>query len=301
LHGPESKSIALERTHWLARAGDFVELTKPRLSLLAVIATLVGFQLAAADPFPLARMISTLFGACLLGGGINAVNQYLERETDALMRRTESRPLPSGRLAPQEALCFGGVLASAGVAYFTFEISPLSGLVAATIAITYLFAYTPMKRTSWTSTLVGAVPGALPVLLGWTAARADFTPGAWALFAIVFVWQLPHFFAICWCHRADYARAGCPLIPVTDRTGVRTAIQCAILCLLLVAVSLLPAWLGMSGTVYAVGAALAGIAFLVTPLLWIIRPGRRAAQRVMLASIVYLPILLALMLADRIG
>ncbi|MHC4063244.1 MAG: heme o synthase [Planctomycetota bacterium] len=278
-----------------------MELTKPRLTSLAVMATLVGYGLGVGAVFEPAVLFATFIGAWLVGGGVNALNQYLERGTDARMSRTSGRPLPAGRLAPEEALCFGSVTAAAGVGYLALTVNPLTGAIALAIVLSYLFVYTPLKRVSPLSTAAGAVSGALPMVMGWAAAGREITPVGWALFAIVFVWQFPHFFAICWLHREDYARAGCPMLPVRDRTGVNTAVQSTLLCLLLVPVTLLPTWLGLTGRVYVLAAVAVGLVLAGFGLAWAVRPSRSRARRMVVASVVYLPLLMVFMLVDKAG
>ncbi|MCH7813752.1 MAG: protoheme IX farnesyltransferase, partial [Planctomycetes bacterium] len=267
-------------------------MTKPRLTSLAVIATLVGYFLSAGDAVQPHIIVALLVGACLVGGGVNALNQWAERSRDAQMTRTADRPLPAARLAPPEALVFGAVLATTGVAYLTLMVGLLTGVLAALVLLTYVFVYTPLKTASGWSVLAGAIPGALPVLMGWAAAGRGISPAGWAVFAIVFVWQFPHFWAICWLHREDYVRAGFPMWPARDPFGRATAIQAALMCLLLGAVVLLPARLGLVDGRYWLGAALATAALTVSAIAWAWRPCPAAARRVAIGSIVYLPVLM---------
>lgn len=286
--------------HWLERAGVLAELTKPRLTALAVLSALAGYYLAADSATPWAGLVGILIGACLVGGGANALNQYFERDLDARMRRTATRPLPSGRLAPETAFCFGAVLATTGVAFFTIQVNPLTGLVALAILASYLFVYTPLKRVSGWSTLAGTVPGALPIVMGWTAAGRELSVVAWALFALVALWQLPHFFAIGWLHRDDYHAAGFPVWPIRDASGRKIALSSAALCAGLVPLTLLPSALNLTGATYAVAAIVLGLAFAAALLLWAARPSLRTARAAFRASIFYLPLLFLAMVADKL-
>lgn len=297
LRTPHS-SLRTESTHWLARTFIFAELTKPTLTALAVLSTMVGYYLAANGMGRPEVLLATLVGACLVGGGANALNQYLERDLDARMRRTANRPLPSGRLQPEEALYFGAVLTSAGVGFLALRANPLTGLLALATVLTYLFVYTPLKRSSPWSTLAGTVPGALPILMGWTAAGGKLTASAWTLFGIVTVWQLPHFFAIGWLHREDYCRVACPLWPARDRVGRSTALASVLLCAMLIPVSLLTARWGLTGGLYTAGALAAGAGFLAVAIAWAIFPGIRTARAMFRASITYLPLLMLFMVLD---
>jgi protoheme IX farnesyltransferase len=293
-------SALTEPTHWLARARVFAELTKPRLTALAVLSTLAGFYLGAEAGDAFTPIVATLVGAWLVGAGANALNQYLERDLDARMRRTAERPLPSGRLQPEEAFCFGVVMASAGVGFLALRVNLLTGLLALLTVVTYLFIYTPLKRSSPWSTVAGVVPGALPILMGWTAVGREITPGAWALFGIVAVWQLPHFFAIGWLHREDYQRAGCPLWPARDHRGRTTAAAAMLLCVTLIPLTLLPARWGLTGRLYVIAAVAAGLGFLAVATVWAIAPSARTARRMFHASITYLPLLMLFMVADKL-
>ncbi len=279
--------------------GDYLSLTKPRLTLLAVAAAVAGYWLGA-DGTPNAFALAALFiGSFLIGGGANALNQYMERDLDARMDRTRNRPLPAGRLSPHEACCFGAVLVAAGVAYLAAFVGLLTALFALAILASYLFAYTPLKRSSPLSTLVGALPGALPVVMGWAASPRAGAADMWGLFAILLVWQIPHFFAICWLYREDYARAGCPMVPVRDVTGCTTGIHCTWTSLILLVASILPAWRGTAGPVYLSGAIAAGVVFLSLAVRFAVAPTRPAARALFLGSITHLTLMMVLLIADR--
>jgi len=277
----------------------YLELTKPRLTSLAVITSFLGFLLASRGAIDPGRLLILLAGTALIGGGAGALNQYLEREPDGRMTRTRNRPLPSGRLQPESALTFGVVLSISGLVLLTFFSDPLAGALAALTLGSYLFLYTPLKSRSAICTLVGAIPGALPPLIGWAAARGTLGLGAWLLFAILFLWQLPHFLAIAWTYREDYARANFKMLPVLDPDGGSTGRQIALYCLALVPVSLMPTLFGLAGSAYFLVALVATLAFMGCGLTTAWVRSASAARRLFVASIVYLPVLLTAMTLDR--
>ncbi|PYN48848.1 MAG: protoheme IX farnesyltransferase [Candidatus Rokuibacteriota bacterium] len=281
-------------------AADFVALTKPRVVLMVLVTTLMGYDVALTGPADYLRMIHLLIGSLLAAGGTLALNQYRERDLDARMDRTRARPLPAGRLQPLEAWLFGVALTLLGTAYLAALVNPLVALVTLATTILYLFAYTPLKRRTPLCTLVGAVAGALPPVAGWAAARGDVAPGAWVLFAILFLWQLPHTLAIARLYRDDYARAGVRVLPVVDPDGASTERQVVLACVALVSVSLLPAVAGWTGPIYLAGALVLGLAFSAVGVEQALVPSPRAARHVLLASLIYLPLLLGLMAFDRI-
>src|SRR5207244_7943043 len=232
-----------------SRAGfvhDLVELVKARLTLLVLLTTAVGFYLGAEGPISYSALLHTVLGTALAAAGAAALNQWWECKLDALMQRTQSRPVPAGRMQPTEALVIGAALSIFGVTYLAFVCNALSAALAAITIIVYIFAYTPLKLVSTFNTALGAVPGAIPPMIGWAAARGTLNAGAWMLFAILFLWQLPHFFAIAWMYRDDYARAGFQMISSDDRTGERSASQSVFFCMLLFIVAGLPAFLGIA-------------------------------------------------------
>jgi protoheme IX farnesyltransferase len=281
-------------------AADFVALTKPRVVLMVLVTTLMGYDVALTGPADYLRMIHLLIGSLLAAGGTLALNQYRERDLDARMDRTRARPLPAGRLQPLEAWLFGVALTLVGTAYLAALVNPLVALVTLATTILYLFAYTPLKRRTPLCTLVGAVAGALPPVAGWAGARGDVAPGAWVLFAILFLWQLPHTLAIARLYRDDYARAGVRVLPVVDPDGASTERQVVLSCVALVTVSLLPAVAGWTGPIYLAGALVLGLAFSAVGVEQALVPSPRAARHVLLASLIYLPLLLGLMAFDRI-
>ncbi len=282
------------------RPSDFLALTKPRLNLLVLITTLGGMYLAAPDGVPPLVLLHTLIGTALVAGGASALNQVLERETDGLMRRTRSRPVPDGRLRPREGTRFGILLSFIGLIQLALGVNVVSSLVAAATLASYLLLYTPLKRRTWLSTPIGAFPGALPPVIGWTAATGHLSPAAVTLFAIVFFWQMPHFLAIAWLYREDYARAGLPLLPVIEPDGRSTGRQALLYAAALVPVSLAPALVGLAGQVYVAAAVLLGGALLTLSLRFARERSTPAARGLFLGSIIYLPVLWAVLVADRL-
>ena len=292
-------SVTVDLAHGRTLA-DFIELTKPRVVVMVLATTLVGFYLGSTGRTDWWLLARVLFGTGLAAAGTLALNQYLERSLDAQMERTRRRPLPSGRLQPLDALAFGAAVTVAGLAVLTFTVQPISGLVTAVIVGTYLFWYTPMKRRSALCSLVGAIPGALPPVTGWVAARGEFGSGAWVLFAILFLWQLPHSLAIAKLYASDYARAGFRLLPIVDRDGYSTERQIVSNCAALLVVGILPTLLGVAGGVYFAAALLLGVGFLGCGIAAAWHPSPRAARRLLLASLVYLPLLLAALIVDKV-
>jgi len=278
---------------------DRFELVKPRITLMVVLTALVGFVMAEPGPVRFVLLASALAGTALVASGAAVLNQLLERDTDALMERTRRRPLAAGRVAPLEAAAFGLAVTVAGVALLLWRCGPLPAAVALVTWTSYLFLYTPLKRRTPLATLVGAVPGALPPVIGWTAASGAVDPGAYILFAILFLWQVPHFLAIAWMYRDDYARGGFPMLPVVDREGTFTARQTVVHSLALLLVSLAPVVAGMAGPAYAGGAALLGVALTLFSLRLLSARDEVAARGLFLASVLYLPALSSLLLAGR--
>jgi protoheme IX farnesyltransferase len=282
------------------RIADFLALTKPRMVLMILVTTCVGFYLGSSGAMDTLRLLHTLLGTALAAGGALALNQFLERDLDAKMERTRLRPLPAGRLQPGEALAFGTMVAVAGLLYLGLAVNAACGLVTAFTVVSYLFVYTPLKRRTSLCSVLGAIPGALPPVAGWVAVRGDFGPGAWVLFAILFLWQLPHSLAIGWLYRADYARAGIRLLPVIEPDGCSTARQIVSNCLALLAVGLLPTLIGLTGSVYFLGALALGTGLLVCGILLAVSQLAADARRLVFASLVYLPALLVLMALNKV-
>ena len=281
-----------------SRIADFVALTKPRLNFLVVVTAAVGYYLGAGDNLQVMKLIEAIVGTAFVAGGAAGLNQVYERNTDHLMWRTRNRPLAAHRLTPSEATIFSLVIAGAGLGMLAVNANLLAASLALLTLISYNVVYTPMKRHSQLATLVGAVPGALPPMIGWTAAHGRLTPEAWTLFGIVFVWQIPHFMAIAWLYRDDFARAGFPLLPVVSPDGVSTARQAVIFAALLIPISLLPFQLGAAGAAYAVGALVGGLAILGLSLSFAAQRANDRARRLFVGSITYLPLLWMLLIAD---
>ncbi|HEX8071005.1 MAG TPA: heme o synthase [Pyrinomonadaceae bacterium] len=281
------------------RAAAYVELTKPRITVLVMLTAAAGYFLGAGRTPDYLRFLHTMIGVGLLSSGIAALNQYMERALDARMRRTMLRPLPSGRLTGRAALLFGLALTVAAEVYLLALVNPLSALLGLGVVVGYLGLYTPLKTRSSLSTLVGAFPGAVPPLLGWAAATGRVSVGGFALFAILFLWQFPHFFAIAWMYREDYARAGILMLPVVEPEGRLTGQQIFLWTLLLVPVSLAPVALGLGGALYFVGALVLGLLFLSSSIAAFLTLSRRNARRVLLASVLYLPFLFGLMVINQ--
>lgn len=283
-----------------SRASIFSDLIKARLTLLVLVTTLVGFYVGARGALDWSLLLHTLAGTALLACGAAALNQLVEREHDAKMRRTESRPLPSGRLQPDTVLVFGGLSSILGLVYLAFAVNLLTALLGAVTLVTYVFVYTPLKRVTWLNTAIGAIPGALPPLMGWTAATNELSGPGWSLFAILFFWQIPHFLAIAWLYRDEYSKAGFVMLPCVDPQGERTAHQAISHTLGLLFVSLLPVLFRLVGVVYLVGALLIGLAFLAAAVAFARRMSLPRARQLFFASIIYLPLLLGLMVLDKI-
>ena len=282
-----------------ARSGVLSELFKARLTSLVLLTTLVGFYLGQRGGMNWLLLINTLLGTGLLACGAAALNQYLERDFDALMDRTADRPLPAGLIQPQTVVVLGGVLSVAGLLWLAFGANLLTAVLGAVTLISYLFIYTPLKRKTTLNTAIGAIPGALPPLMGWTAARGDLSIEGWALFAILFFWQLPHFLAIAWMYREDYAKGGFVMLPLVDRDGTRTGRSAVSHTLGLLPVSLSPFVFQMSGALYLAGALVLGLVFLWFAGRFAKRMDRLSARRLFFASILYLPLLLGLMVFDK--
>jgi protoheme IX farnesyltransferase len=281
------------------RAADYVALAKPRLNVLVVASSAAGYYLGSPSAPELTPMLLAVCGTALVAGGAAILNQVYERDTDALMQRTRLRPLPDHRVKTEEARVFGVVLSVAGTAILALAANLLAALVAVTTLVIYLGVYTPLKRRSAISTLVGAVPGALPPLIGWTAARGAIDAGGWTLFAIVFLWQIPHFMAIAWIYRDDYRRAGFPMLPVIEPDGLRTGRQAVLYALALVPVSLVPALVGVAGVAYFWFALVLGVAFLALSARFAASRSEGRARALFYGSLVYLPLIWAVMILDH--
>jgi heme o synthase len=282
------------------RAVDFFELTKPRIVLMVLITAFVGYYAGSGRIPDYLHLLQMLIGTALAAAGTLTLNQYIEREIDAKMERTRRRPLPDGRVQPQDALWFGVSLTLLGLGYLAAAVNLLSAVVAAAITLSYLLIYTPMKRASSLCVPVGAIPGALPPVIGWVAARGELSVDAWVLFAIMFLWQIPHTLAIAYLYREDFAKAGIQFLPVIEPDGDSTNRQILIHCAALLVVSLLPTLIGLAGPSYFVVAFLLGAGFLASGVRLVLTPTRTGARRLLFASLIYLPVLLLVMALDRV-
>lgn len=285
----------------IAKLKDYWALTKPEVNFLVLVSTLVGFDWASPHPFLWTLLVHTLLGTLLVASGTATLNQYLERHADSEMRRTARRPLPAGRVRPAQALAFGLLLSAIGGWYLWKMVNGLASLLALLTLASYLLLYTPLKRRTPLCTLVGAFPGAMPPLIGWAAARGSLSWPAWVLYAIVFLWQFPHFLAIAWMYREDYARAGLRMLPGSDpagrdRTTSREIIGCS---LALVPVSLVPVFTGQAGLIYFTGALFLGIGLLICGARLAVTRSNVLARQLLAASVIYLPLLFGLMMVDK--
>jgi len=285
----DSESSEAEKSNFI---GDLFELVKARLTLLVLLTTAVGFYLGAEGPINWTALLHTVLGTAAAAAGAAALNQWWEHQLDAMMERTRTRPVPAGRMRPTEAVIIGSMLSIFGVAYLALVCNALSAVLAAITIIIYIFAYTPLKLVSTFNTALGAVPGALPPMIGWAAARGTLNAGAWMLFAILFFWQLPHFFAIAWMYRDDYARAGFQMISSDDPTGARSASQSVFFCMILFVVAGLPAFIRMATVFYLLAEWILGGVFIAMAMLFLKTRAPSDARRLFITSIIYLPLLL---------
>lgn len=283
-----------------SRLADYLQLTKPRLNLLVVFTTGAGYWLGVAGHVNPVVMFHTIVGTALVAGGSAVFNQLAEPDVDALMARTRLRPLPDGRLTPWRAFWFGMALSAIGLAQLSFGVNHLSAVVAFATLVSYVLWYTPMKRRSSLATVVGAIPGALPPVIGWAAATGSLSREAWLLFAIVFLWQMPHFLALAWLFREEYERAGFPVLPVVEPTGRSTARQTVMYTAALLPVSLAPALTGLAGPLYFGVALVLGVAFLALAVRFARDRHKRTARQLFLGSLVYLPLIWIFMIATRV-
>ncbi len=291
--------MAIEaRTRFGAVTRDYLELSKSRIVFMVVITTVAGFLFAAKKVEPL-LLLHTLIGTALVAAGTNALNQYVERGHDAKMHRTRNRPLPAGRITPRAALVFSAGIAIIGTLYLGFAVNWLTAALGAFTLTSYIFVYTPLKRVSTINTIIGAIPGAVPPLMGWTAATNELGFGGLIVFAILFFWQLPHFMAISWIHREDYARGGFAMLAVQDGNGLAVARQAIYYALALLAVSVAPTFLGMTGPVYLTGAVICGAAMLVAAIRFYFDRGRSARGLFMVSNLYLLTVMMLLVVDAR--
>jgi protoheme IX farnesyltransferase len=295
---------ALASEGWSARLVDFYELTKPRMNALVIITTLVGFYMASHALVDWALLIHTILGTTLCAAGASVLNQYIERDFDGLMPRTRNRPLPGGRIQPAEALWFGLGLCISGTAYLMLFVNLLTALLGALTILSYVLVYTPMKRQSTLNTVVGAIPGAIPPMMGWTAVTNGISIEAGALFGILFLWQMPHFLAIAIMYRKDYELGGYKMLPMIDPTLAMTSRMIVLYTLALIPVSILPSLVksgseSLTGTLYLIAALLLGLGFLWYGIGCAIHKDRPSARKLFFVSIIYLPLLLGVMMLDK--
>ncbi len=282
------------------RMSDYLQLTKPRLNMLVVFTTAAGYWLGVAGQVDPRIFFHAVVGTALVAGGSAVFNQLYEQDVDALMARTRLRPLPDGRLTPWRAYLFGLVLSGLGLVQLSFGVNHLSAVVAYATLVSYVIWYTPMKRRSSLATVVGAIPGALPAVIGWAAATNTLSREGWLLFAIVFLWQMPHFLSLAWLFREEYERAGFPVLPVVEPSGRSTARQTVMYTAALLPVSLAPALTGLAGPLYFAVSLVLGIAFLVLALRFARDLHRRTARQLFLGSLIYLPLIWLFMIATRV-
>ncbi len=290
----ETKAIGLRE-----KLAAYVELTKPRIAFMLVLTSAAGFYLGSAQGFNFALFANSMIGIALLAFGVATLNQFIERKTDALMDRTARRPLPTNKISPNEALIFGVVQCAVAELYLFFLVNPLTAFLGLIVIVGYVLLYTPLKTRTSASTAIGAVPGAMPPLMGWTSAADGISLGAWTLFALLFLWQFPHFLAIASMYKEQYAKAGIKMLPTLEKDGRITARQIVMFAILTVAVSLSPFFIGMSGLYYLIGASLLGIWFLWTSIQAARFKTVEKSRKLLLVSVLYLPIIFALMVFNH--
>jgi protoheme IX farnesyltransferase len=290
----ETKAVGVRE-----RIAAFVELTKPRIAVLLVLTSAAGFYLASQGPFDYVLFANSMIAIALLAFGVATLNQYWERNIDKLMERTSTRPLPTSKVTPTESLIFGIGLCTIAEIYLLLLVNPLTAILGLIVIVGYVLVYTPLKTRTSVSTAIGAIPGALPPLMGWTAAANDITLAAWALFAMQFLWQFPHFMAIAWMYREEYAKAGILMLPVVEPSGRLTSRQIVMFSVMLLPVSLAPFFFAVSGFVFLIGAIILGVAFLIVSIQSARAKTNEMAKRLLLASVIYLPLLFILMVADK--
>lgn len=299
----ETAAVELQKAKSLSareRISAYIELTKPRIAFMLVLTSAAGFYVGSAGAFNYALFANAMIGIALLAFGVATVNQWIEQRTDAMMDRTKGRPIPTGKVSGAEALLFGSLQIIVAQLYLFLLVNPLTAAFGVVVIIGYLLLYTPLKTRTSASTAIGAVPGAMPPLMGWTAASGEVGLGAWVLFAIIFLWQFPHFLAIAWLYREDYAKAGILMLPVVEPEGTITARQIVMFAIMLLPVSLGPFFLGISGMIYLIVATILGVWFLAESILMARAKTNERARRLLLVSVIYLPLLFGLLVFDRI-
>lgn len=290
----ETKVIGLRE-----RMAAYSELTKPRIAFMLVLTSAAGFYLGTKGSFDFALFANAMIGIALLAFGVATLNQYVERQTDMLMDRTAKRPIPTGRVTPNEALVFGVIQCVVAELYLLFLVNPMTAVLGLTVIIGYVLLYTPLKTRTSVCTAIGAIPGAMPPLMGWTSSANEITLGAWSLFAMLFLWQFPHFLAIAWMYREQYAKAGIKMLPVVEPSGRLTARQIVLFTIMLIPVSLAPFFLQFAGPFFLVGATLLGFWFLVESIRAAHAKTALRARRLLFVSVLYLPLIFALAVIDH--
>lgn len=291
--------VVRERGFAIARAADYLALSKPRIAVLALVTVAAGFALGSTGALRTTALVHALFGIALVAAGSSALNQYLERATDARMRRTALRPLPAGRMAPLEALAFGILAGLAGTLYLALYVNTTTAILSATTLLLYAAVYTPLKRLTGLATVVGAVPGALPPVLGWVAAGGSLDLAAYSLFAILFLWQFPHFLAIAWIYREEYSRAGLKMLPAEGRSSRIVGLMAVLYAMALIPISLLPARLELAGGAYLLAVLVLGLAYLVAAVRFAVAGSIGSARGLLWTSLVYLPLLWTALVWDH--
>jgi heme o synthase len=277
----------------------FLELTKPRIAFMLVLTSAAGFYLGSTGGFDWLLFVNSMLGITFLAFGVATLNQYWERKTDVLMERTATRPLPTKKITPFEALSFGIILCVIAESYLLFFVNGLTAILGLVVIVGYVLLYTPLKMVTSASTAIGAVPGAMPPLMGWTSSADEITLGAWALFALLFLWQFPHFLAIAWMYKEQYAKAGIKMLPVVEPEGKITALQIVIFTVMLLPVSVAPFFIGFAGWIYLVGASVLGLWFLYSSIAAARAKSVEMARKLLMVSVLYLPLIFALMVLNH--
>lgn len=290
----ETKVIGLKE-----KLAAFLELTKPRIAFMLILTSAAGFYLGSKGSFDFLLFINSTIGITLLAFGVATLNQFIERRTDALMERTAKRPLPTNKVTPAEALIFGLILTVSAEIYLAVLVNPLTAALGLIVIVGYVLLYTPLKTKTSASTAIGAIPGALPPLMGWTSSANEITLGAWVLFAMLFLWQFPHFLAIAWMYKEQYRKAGILMLPVVEEKGTITAIQIVTFTIMLLPVSIAPFFIGVAGSVYLVGASILGLWFLFYSIQTARAKSVEQARKLLLVSVLYLPVIFALMVFNH--
>lgn len=290
----DTKAIGLKE-----KLAAFLELTKPRIAFMLVLTSAAGFYLGSKGSFDFMLFINSMIGITLLAFGVATLNQFIERRTDALMERTAKRPLPTQKVSPAEALVFGLILTVSAEIYLAFLVNTLTAVLGLVVIVGYVLLYTPLKTKTSASTAIGAIPGAMPPLMGWTSSANEITLGAWVLFALLFLWQFPHFLAIAWMYKEQYRKAGILMLPVVEKEGTITAIQIVTFTLMLLPISVAPFFIGVAGSVYLVGASVLGLWFLISSIETARAKSVEKARKLLLVSVLYLPVIFALMVFNH--